>query len=156
VPTSAPNKVVPQVDWDPRLNSLPCVRLATVAEQGIRLQPGDRYWRLVKARWLNEEESRRDIQIYVDLLDEAGERIYGDTVVFENGGRQTVVAERQSCCYPWDYPVKCPMFSALCSYTAFVEGLPSDAVVGMGLGTPEHPDWTIHTGFVLTFQRTVY
>jgi hypothetical protein len=26
----------------------------------------------------------------------------------------------------------------------------------MGLGTPEHPTWTVHTGFILTFQRTVY
>jgi hypothetical protein len=120
------------------------------------LQPGNRYWRLVKARWLSEEESRRDIQIHVDLLDEAGQRVYGERVAFENGGRYTVVSEPQSCCYPWDYPVKWPMFNTLCSYSAYVEGLPSDMVMGMGLGTPEHPDWTIHTGFVLTFQRTVY
>ena len=155
-PTSVPNTVPPQVEWDPRLNQLPCVRLLTVADRGIRLNPGDRYWRLVRARWLNEEESRRDIQIHVDLLDEAGARVYGQTVAFENGGHSTVISEPQSCCYPWDYPVKWPMFNTLCSYTAYVEGLPSDMVSGLGLGTPEHPDWTIHTGFVLTFQRTVY
>jgi len=155
-PTTVPNTVPPQVEWDPRLNQLPCVRLLTVADRGIRLNPGDRYWRLVRARWLSEEESRRDIQIHVDLLDEAGARVYGQTVAFENGGRSTVISEPQSCCYPWDYPVKWPMFNTLCSYTAYVEGLPSDRVSGLGLGTPEHPDWTIHTGFVLTFQRTVY
>jgi LysM repeat protein len=154
-PTPGPGNT-PAVEWDPRLNQLPCVRLVTAASRGMKLQPGDRYWRLVKARWLNEEESRRDIQIHVDLLDEAGQRVYGDRVAFENGGRYTVISEPQSCCYPWDYPVKWPMFNTLCSYAAYVEGLPSDMVMGMGLGTPEHPDWTIHTGFVLTFQRTVY
>ncbi len=154
--TPAPNNNPLPLDWDPRLNQLPCVRLVTVAARGIQLHPGDRYWRLVAARWLNEEESRRDIQIYVDLLDEAGRRVYGDSVAFENGGHQSVISEQQSCCYPWDYPVKCPMFNVLCSYRTYVEGLPSDMVTGLGLGTPEHPDWTIHTGFVLTFQRTVY
>lgn len=155
-PTNVPQNNLPPVEWDSRLNQLPCVRLVTVAERGVRLQPGDRYWGLVKARWLNEEESRRDIQIHVDLLDEAGQRVYGVSVAFENGGHQSVVSEQQSCCYPWDYPVKWPMFNTVCSYNAYVEGLPSDMVAGMGLGTPEHPDWTIHTGFVLTFQRTVY
>lgn len=157
--TSAPSpgpSNIPAVEWDPRLNQLPCVRLVTAANRGMGLQPGNRYWRLVKARWLSEEESRRDIQIHVDLLDEAGQRVYGERVAFENGGRYTVISEPQSCCYPWDYPVKWPMFNTLCSYSAYVEGLPSDMVMGMGLGTPEHPDWTIHTGFVLTFQRTVY
>jgi LysM repeat protein len=156
VPTSVPDTNLTPLQWDPRLDQLPCVHLVTVAQRGIQLKPGDRYWRLVKARWLDEEESRRDVQIYVDLLDEAGQRVYGTEVVFENGGRSTVVSEKQDCCYPWDYPVKWPMFNALCSYSAHVEGLPSDTVVGMGLGTPEHPTWTVHTGFVLTFQRTVY
>lgn len=153
-PTSTPSSPLPPTEWDQRLNDLPCVGLVTVAERGIHVRPGDQYWRLVSARWLNEEESRRDIQIHVDLLDEGGRRVFGETVVFENGGRHRVVSEPQSCCYPWDYPVKWPMFNVLCSYNAYVEGLPSDMVVGMGLGTPEHPDWTIHTGFVLTFQRS--
>ncbi len=154
--TYVPQNDLSPVEWDSRLDQLPCVRLVTKAERGKQLQSGDRYWRLVKARWLSEEESRKDIQIYVDLLDEAGERVYGVSVAFENGGHQSVVSEYQSCCYPWDYPVKYPMFNTVCSYNAYVEGLPSDMVAGMGLGTPEHPDWTIHTGFVLTFQRTVY
>jgi LysM repeat protein len=155
-PSPVPNNNPLPLQWDPRLNELPCVRLVTVAARGIQLHPGDRYWRLVAARWLSEEESRRDIQIYVDLLDEAGRRVYGQSVAFDNGGHQSVISEQQSCCYPWDYPVKCPMFNVLCSYRTYVEGLPSDMVTGLGLGTPEHPDWTIHTGFVLTFQRTVY
>jgi LysM repeat protein len=154
-PSPAPGNI-PAVEWDPRLNQFPCVRLVTASSRGAQLHAGDQYWRLVKARWLSEEESRRDIQIHVDLLDEAGQRVYGEKVVFENGGHYTVTSEPQSCCYPWDYPVKWPMFNTLCSYAAYVEGLPSDMVTGMGLGTPEHPDWTIHTGFVLTFQRTVY
>jgi len=154
-PTCTLDNPLPPVEWDERLNDLPCVELVSITDQGTQLRPGDRYWRLVSARWLNEEESRTDIQIYVDLLDEAEQRVFGEAVVFENGGRYQVVSESQSCCYPWDYPVKWPMFNVLCSYSVYVEGLPSDMVTGMGLGTPEHPDWTIHTGFILTFQRTV-
>jgi hypothetical protein len=45
------------------------------------------------------------------------------------------------------------MYHTLGSYSARVGGgQPSDRVVGMGLGTPEQPDFTIHTCFYLTFK----
>jgi hypothetical protein len=53
-------------------------------------------------------------------------------------------------------PVNFPMFSTLGSYTVSVSGLPSDTVVGLGMGTPEQPAFTIHTNFFLVFQRSVF
>jgi hypothetical protein len=32
--------------------------------------------------------------------------------------------------------------------------MPSDKLGGMGLGSIELPDWTIHTSFYLTFQQS--
>ena len=39
------------------------------------------------------------------------------------------------------------------SYSVSIPGLPSDTVVGMGMGTADQPNFTIHTNFLLTFQR---
>jgi len=47
-----------------------------------------------------------------------------------------------------------PMYNTLGSYAVSVAGLPSDTVVGMGLGSIQQPAFTIHTCFYLTFQRT--
>ena len=71
----------------------------------------------------------------------------GQEVMVVNGGEAKIYVK------PND-PADFPMFGVLCSYSAWVTGLPSDRVVGMGLGTPEYPDWSIHTHFNLTFQRT--
>jgi hypothetical protein len=46
------------------------------------------------------------------------------------------------------------MYHTLGSYDAYVGGgLPSDRVMGMGMGTPEYPDVKFHTSFYLTYQR---
>ncbi len=46
-----------------------------------------------------------------------------------------------------------PMYATLGSYSVSVPGLPSDTVVGLGMGTIEQPNFTIHTNFFLTFQK---
>lgn len=141
--------------WDPSLNDLPCVDLVTVVEQGVHVPSGQQYWRLIQARWLDPYIYDRH-HIYVDVLDESGSRIFGVTVALVNGGLERKVTEPQPPeDYPWDYPAHFDIYSALCSYAAYVEGLPSDRVVGMGLGTAEHPNATLHSGFVLVFQRAI-
>lgn len=136
----------PPRDLDPRLN------LLNVGIQPVEVQPGQSYWRLVKAYWQSKEESGNDHTIYIEVLDENGSRIAGQPVEIRwQDGNLAVLTEDKP---PYEYPANFPMYGTLGSYSVSVAGLPSDTIVGLGMGTPEQPAFTIHTNFLLTFQRT--
>jgi len=65
----------PDREWDPRLDQ----RGAVLIEATVT--PGEGYWRLIKARWYNTEESAGRHHIFADLLDEDGERRVGAPVL---------------------------------------------------------------------------
>lgn len=146
-PVPTPRPTLPPLWWDPRLNAL-----------GVRVEPaavahGQPYWRLVEARWTNEQESAGKHSIYVEVIDLYGKRVVGQPVVVQwAGGNQTLPVEDRP---PPDWGVNFPMYNTLGSYAVSVGGAPSDRVVGLGLGTAEAPAFTIHTSFYLTF-RWVY
>jgi CRP-like cAMP-binding protein len=144
VVASAPKPKTPR-ELDPRLSAL------NVGIQEPNVPPGQSYWRLVKAYWQNKEESGNDHTIYLEVLDEHGSRIVGQPIEIRwQDGSLVVVTEDKP--RP-EYSANFPMFGTLGSYSVSVPGLPSDTVVGLGMGTPERPDFTIHTNFLLTFQR---
>jgi CRP-like cAMP-binding protein len=133
--------------WDGRLDAL------GVTVQGSGAGSGQPYWRLVEAGWENEEEAGGRHHIYVEVLDEAGQRIVGQPVnIFWGGGGVVLPTEDKPA--P-EFSLNYPMFKAGHSYNIKIEGLPSDAVMNVGLGTPELPFHTIHTNFKLTFQKSV-
>ena len=147
-PTATPppaEKPQPPRDLDPRLNSL-----------GVNIEPagvkvGQKYWRLVRARWENEKEAGSDHTIYVEVLDEGGSRLTGEVVEIRwQDGSLPLITENKPV--P-DWPANFPMYNLLGSYAVRVSGLPSDVVVGLGMGTAEQPGFKIHTNFFLTFQR---
>lgn len=136
----------PPREWDGRLDLL-----------GVRLEPasvapGQPYWRLVEARWANEQESQGKHHIYVNVLDENGQRIVGQPVVVQWHDGQVVIKTEDKP--EPEFSCNFQMYTVLGAYNLYIDGLPSDKVLGMGLGTPELPNWTIHTSFFLTFQRT--
>ncbi len=132
--------------WDPRLTALG-VRLEPAA-----VPPGVDYWRLVEARWADGQESGGKHTIYVEVLDPRGNRVVGQPVIFEwSSGSLTLAVENRPA--P-DWGVNFPMFATLGSYSARVGVESSDRVVGMGMGTIEDPDFTVHTCFYLTFRWT--
>jgi hypothetical protein len=125
---------------------------------GVRIEPafvaqGQPYWRLVEARWTNEKESAGKHTIYVDVLDVHGGRVVGQPVVVQWSGGNTALPVEDLP--PPEWGVNFPMYNTLGSYAVSVGGAPSDRVVGMGLGTAEAPNFTIHTSFYLVF-RWVY
>jgi hypothetical protein len=136
-PTRTPTPVPVEREWLIP-DDLPCVAL-----QEASVSPGQTYFKLIRAEWFDYDPPT----IFVDVLDENGTRISDQQVKVTNGGTAYIYVKTHG-------PADFPMFNVLCSYSAEVTGLPSDRVVGMGLGTPEHPDWKIHTHFNLTFQRT--
>jgi hypothetical protein len=130
------------LEWDSRLDAMG-VKL-------VRAQPaaGETCFRLVKAKWLDEIESQGRHHIFVDVLDEGGQRMIGQRVIVSNGGQNVLVTEDKP---PPELSCNFPMFAVLGSYSCQVEGV-SDVVTGMGMGSAELPTHKLHTSFELTFQ----
>ena len=146
VPTATPVvEAQPPRDLDPRLADLGVV----VQPAGVR--PGQSYWRLISCYWQNKEESGNDHTIYINVLDEAGNRIVGQPIEvrWPDGSLVIVTEDKPEPVYSANFP----MYATLGSYSVSIPGLPSDTVVGMGMGTADQPNFTIHTNFLLTFQR---
>jgi CRP-like cAMP-binding protein len=146
-PTATPEpKKLPPRTLDPRLSSLN----VQIAEPG-GVKAGQWFWRLVAARWQNKEESGNDHTIYIEVLDENGSRVVGQPIEIRwESGSLTVVTEDKP---QNEFPANFPMYNTLGSYAVSVAGLPSDTVVGLGMGTAEQPNFTIHTNFFLTFKK---
>jgi CRP-like cAMP-binding protein len=145
-PTATPaEKPQPARELDPRLPSLG----VGVEPAGVR--QGQSYWRLILVRWANEAEAGGGHSIFINVLDENGSRLLRQPVEIQwVGGGLTVQTEDKP---PPEFSANFPMYNTLGSYAVSVAGLPSDRVVGLGLGTAEQPAFTIHTNFFLTFQR---
>ncbi len=143
-PTATPRPTLPPRRIDPRLTDL-----------HVRIEPafmreGQPYWRLVEARWTDERESAGKHSIFIEVLNPNGTRAVGQWVVvrWPDGGVSLPVENPP----PPDWPVNFPMYNTLGSYSVQVSGAPSDRIVGLGLGTADAPDFTIHTSFYLVFQ----
>ena len=144
-PARAAPALPPRI-WDGRLDGL-----------GVSLQPagvgsGQQFWRLIEVRWQNEEEGGGKHNIYVETLDEGGNRLVGIPVtVFWGEGSATQQTENKPA--P-DYAFSYPMYAAGQSYGIKAEGLPSDVLQGAGLGDQARRAWSIHFNYILVFQRT--
>jgi len=136
---------LPPRAWDPRLDQL------GVRVEEAQVASGQPYWRLVEAIWWNEKEAGGKHHIYVEVLDENGNRIVGQPVkVVWGGGSYTGPTEDKA--WP-DYAFNYQMYAAGNAYDVIVEGLPSDKLVGAGMGDLERPRYGIHVSFLLTYQR---
>ena len=128
----------PDVDWQ--------IPLTQVKLVPAGVKPGDTYWKLIEARWENEEEAQGRHHIYVEVLTKTESLISGMPVAFMDGG--TVIARTEA-----DKPLEFGMYGVLGSYTVYVAQGISDWVTGLGMGTPGQPTYAIHTCFYLTFQE---
>lgn len=147
LPTATPAvRQLPPRELDPRL---PALNVSVVEPAG--LVPGQRYFRLISCQWQSKEESGNDHTIYVDIFDEGGSRMVGQSVeiVWPEGSLIVSVEDKP----PPEFGANFPMYGLLGSYSVKVPGtIPSDTIVGLGMGTPEQPNFTIHTNFLLKFQ----
>ena len=146
VPPPAASSAPPR-NLDARLGAL------GVTIQDANVAPGQPYWRVIEVLWHNEEEAEGRHAILLDVLDENGGRIVGQPVKYSwSGGSAIQNVEDKP--FP-EYGSNFPMYAAGQSYNVSVEGLPSDVVHGLGLGTPEKRAWTIHTEFLIKFQKAI-
>ena len=137
---------LPPIDWDIRLSAKlePPVQLVPA-----EVQPGQTYWRLIRAYWQTPEEGHDKYHIFVNVLNKDGVPIT-QPIIVENGGKLTVPAEPKPDA---EYLINFPMNGTLGAYSVYVAGdMPSDRINGLGLGyTKGGKD---HTCFLLTFQET--
>jgi hypothetical protein len=145
---AAPERApAPSIGWDGRLDAM------GVHVAGVDVPAGQPYWRIIDVKWGNEAESKGKHHIYAEVLDENGGRLTAQPVViFWPDGQDIVKTENKPA--P-EFACNFPMYKTVGSYNVRVDGLPSESLIGLGLGTPELPAWTIHTTFFIKFQRTI-
>ncbi|MFN3981243.1 MAG: hypothetical protein ACK4SA_12750, partial [Caldilinea sp.] len=124
-----------------------------VSIEDAPVEPGQPYWRLIEVRWEDEVQSAGKHHIYVDVMDENGNRIVGQPVtVFWGDGSYTAALEDKPA--P-DYGFNYQMYAAGYAYNVKVEGLPSDVLRGAGMGDLENRFRGIHTSYYLVYQRAI-
>jgi hypothetical protein len=124
----------------------------TVRLEEAQVSPGQWYWRLIRTKWQEESGNHH---IYVEVLDEHGNRSIGQTIVIEYGGSPHYETYPLPDKLGEEYAYNFVMEGLLGSYNVYIGGgEPSDKIYGVGLGTRQDPYRTHHTCFFLTFQRT--
>jgi hypothetical protein len=135
-------------NWDYRLNYL---------GEGIKLEDvtadsdTSSRWKLVEARWLNEEEASGASQIFVKALDKDGNPVENAAFVVARPGAEDPVVTKGPIDGFWG---NYTMYGLLGTYTVWMaEGNhPSERVSGVGLGSEEVPNAWTNTAFRFTFQ----
>ena len=106
---------------------------------------------MIDAHWADEAQSGGKHHIYVETLDENGNRVVGQPIMVTwPEGALSGVTENKA---PPDYAYNFQMYAAGYAYTVNVDGMPSDRLSGAGLGSIEQRTYGIHTSYYLTFQR---
>jgi hypothetical protein len=119
--------------------------------------PGDRYWRAVRVHHLEPEENGGRHHVFIDLLDEAGERVFDAQARVTCDGQAHLVTVEKPLGEPganlatWGGQV-C-LAEALGLTGAH---LPSDRVVGMHADHPDEPpgNTRFHHSFLVVFQQS--
>lgn len=145
--STMPKTHLPSRTIDPRLITRGMVIADAVA------QPGQTYWRLIRAQWFDERESGGRHHIYVETLDKAGSPIAGIPFrVFWPGGASVLSTNGRGGFDAGNFPIS-PSRNEFGVKIAR-EDVPADVVqgIGMGMDTPSGFNPGIHTSTLLVFQ----
>lgn len=143
---------LPPREWDARLTA----RGVTIETPPIA--PGQQFWRVVKARWYDEQEADAlgpDHHIVADVLNYEGERVVGVSlnVKWPTDDHDIWTEAKPGEPYGANYPMSPSRNEFSVRVTT---GVPSETVkgIGMGAGTPSGFNAGIHTSTGVVFQRT--
>lgn len=143
--TGSPPLPTPEVNIDPRLASQ-----VGVTVKPANVAPGQKYWKLLSAQYQDPSESGGNINIIIYVQDERGMPLPGVRVLqkFPGDVATGITDERGHYEFPMSGDSSfAPDRGEHGPYTAAVDGLPSDEVVGMGLPLRRHVQ------YILTFRR---
>lgn len=117
--------------------------------------PGASYWRAVRVHHLTPEENHGNHHIFLDALNEAGNRVSGAKArVAWPGGEQTITVDK-----PLNEPgANFPLWKWQVASVQMLD-LPSDQVVNLHTGHPDEPpgagNTLFHHSFQVDFQRAI-
>ena len=128
-----------------------------VSIEEAEVEEGQPYWKAVRVHHLTPEENGGKHHIFLDILDEARERVFGAQArVTWQGGEQVITVDK-----PLNEPgTNFPMWKGqVCAVEALGlpgQTLPSDRVINLHTSHPdEAPGNTLfHHSFAIVFQRT--
>lgn len=121
----------------------------------VEVAAGAPYWRVIRVHHLTPDENQGRHHIFLDALDEAGQRVMGAQArVTWPGGEQTITVDK-----PQGEPgANFPMWKwQICAIEML--GLPSDRVENLHTGHPDEPpglgNTLFHHSFEVVYQRAV-
>jgi hypothetical protein len=133
-----------ELEWDWRLDAL------GAAVEPAAVDPGHAYWKLVGAVYQAPDESGGNHHIYYTVWDEHAQPLEFQRVWqgWPDDKTDAMTNERGEANIPL-WASYAPDRGESGSYFAWVDGLPSDRVYGLGLPLKRH------VNFLLTWQRTI-
>lgn len=154
VPNESPTAAapaLPPVEWDERLTA----RGVTV-QTPPNIKPGQQFWRVVKARWYDEQEADLlgpDRHIMLDVRDESGARVVDAPILVTWPSDAAYI--RSEAKAGEEYACGYGMSASRNEYDVYVD-MPqmSERVYGIGMGadTPDGFNAGIHTSTGVVFQ----
>jgi len=132
-----------ELEWDWRLDALN----VSIEEAGA--ETGQAYWKLVRAVYQDPDEANNNHQIFYTVANERNEPIAYQKVWqgWADGETEAITNEHGETNIPL-WVAFAPDRDERGPYAAWVDGLPSDRVVGLGLPSKRH------VNFRLTWRRT--
>lgn len=132
------------LEWDWRLDAL------GVTVEGAQVKPGQAYWKLVRAEYQGPGESNDEHQIHYTVVDQQNHPMEYQKVLqsWADGATDAITNERGETNIPL-WAAFAPERGERGPYAAWVDGLASDRVVGMGLPNKRH------VCFRLTWKRSI-
>jgi hypothetical protein len=163
-PGGSPPTPTPEPDavWDQRLTARGCTMTPASAAPsgGAEHGAGEKVYRLTVGKWFDEEQAGGRVNIFMRVLDEAGNLAVGVPLTqFWSSGEDTKPSEVKSdpfleaaglgAQYSGDFG----MTNLAPSYGVVIDGAnPSDKINGCGLGSIEQPNYKIHTAYFFEWQ----
>ncbi len=144
-PTPGVIPSIPDLQLDPRLASA-----VHVMPEFAQASPGQACWKLISAQYQDETQSGGNINIVCSVQDEYGQPAFGQNVVqaWPDGQAVLPTDDKGIVNFPMSGDSSfAPDRGERGPYLAYVAGLPSDRVVGMGLPLKRHVQ------YVLTWRK---
>jgi hypothetical protein len=121
-----------------------------------RVVPGQTFWKVILVHHLTPEENRGGHNIFVDVIDENDQRVYGTRIQFSwQTGSGIGIVDKP----PNEPGTNFPMWKNQICEIEVANGLASDRVVGLHVNHPDEdpPNNSIyHHSFLVIFKKTYY
>ncbi len=121
------------------------------------LPAGTLYWKAVRVHHLLPAENNGNHHIYIDLLDETGQRIMSTQVrVTWPGGEEIVTIDKPAGEPGGNFPMWKHQVCAVVAMGVTGSNLPSERVTGLHTTHPDEPpgNTLFHHSFAIDYQRT--